>query len=67
MVGVVVVTKYVKWKHRERGFINGKGDHRNCLHCGRMATESCVRKQGKFTMELYMCDTHRERARSTHK
>jgi hypothetical protein len=56
------MTKYVKWKHRRRGFPDAKGHARTCMHCKRRATEMALRKQGHFEMFVWFCDEHRETA-----
>ena len=33
---------------------------RLCMHCGRQATTTAVRKDGKFVMDVRYCDEHAE-------
>jgi len=43
---------YVKHHSRSIG--------RSCMHCGRPATWTAVRNQGKFKLSVWYCDEHAE-------
>ena len=56
------MTKYIKWR-KPRGGVKHEtgpdaGKRRNCMHCGKPAVHTAVRKQDKFTMSVWFCDDH---------
>ena len=61
------MVKYVKWRKPRGGVKHESGPNagiqRNCMHCGKSAVHAAVRKQGKFTMNVWFCDDHEQAAR----
>ena len=57
--------KYVKYKTHKRGIPNSDGGARLCMHCGRKATVSAVKKGDTgLVMDVWFCDEHAEYARN---
>ena len=59
-----MVKRYVKFKAHKRGIPNTDGGTRTCMHCGKKATMSAVKKKDHLVMDVWFCDTHGKYAKS---
>ena len=53
-----VTMRYVKFKAHKKGIPNLDGGAKTCMHCGKQATTSAVKKNGHLTMDVWFCDDH---------
>lgn len=52
------MVKYVKFKKHKRGIPNSDGGAKTCMHCGKQATASAVKKNDHLVMDVWFCDEH---------
>lgn len=50
--------RYIRFKTHKRGIPNNDGGVRLCMHCGKKATTSAVKKNGHLVMDVWFCDEH---------
>ncbi len=56
--------RYVRFKTHKRGIPNQDGGARSCMHCGKQATTSAVKKNDHLVMDVWFCDEHGKYARN---
>jgi len=64
------MTRYIKWRKPRGGVKHAEGPKagqgRNCMHCGKSAVHTAVRKSGPFTMDVHYCDDCKDIAKDLH-
>ena len=54
-----MTSKYVKWRKPRGGVKRESGEGRSCMLCGKAATHTAVKRNGKFVMDVWFCTWHK--------